>query len=102
MSSTARPPHTAQAAIPARCFERSTLTSFAYTAFDLTLAVLLYVGSTYIDQAPWSFHVCLSRDSMRQVCGCGAVAAVLGVPGLHMHRHAIAYVARRHVAQACG
>ena len=38
-----------EAAIPAHCFERSTIRSLAYTAKDLAIAALLYWLSTFID-----------------------------------------------------
>lgn len=36
-------------AIPARCFERSLLTSFRYLLVDLVAAAALYYASTFID-----------------------------------------------------
>lgn len=43
---------TLRKAIPAHCWERSAVKSFAYLAVDLVLMAALYYSSTFIDSAP--------------------------------------------------
>jgi omega-6 fatty acid desaturase (delta-12 desaturase) len=41
-------------AIPAHCFERDTLRSFSYVAYDLSIIASLGYAATFIDQIPYS------------------------------------------------
>ena len=50
---------TLRKAIPAHCFERSALRSFAYVVVDLLLIALMYKATTYFSAAPWPLELIL-------------------------------------------
>lgn len=65
-----------KAAIPPHCFERSTLKSYAYVVWDLTMAWLLYLSTGYFNHPylpPWASYILWPLYWICQGCVCTGI-----------------------------